>query len=194
MRRSDPDARGNTTDDEYIYMRNPSDRGLELTNDDSWWWLKRNSERVFNDAKTAQSRNTEVTLMWNRWRSTLFTWYPNVIAIGPAGSWPLWSVRTIIFYGLSVVLWLSYFYAFFRLRRSMRRCMIANPIVGRLLARNGGDLLSNPMFGQWPDPLRTSDSDDLEQELQQNLKPRRETQQAPRGFLVSDCLKQSGNR
>jgi hypothetical protein len=26
-------------------------------------------------------------------------------------------VRTVIFYGLSVVLWLSYFYAFFRLRR-----------------------------------------------------------------------------
>ena len=97
MRRSDPDARGNTTDFEYIYMRNRSDRGLELINDDSWWWLKRNSERVFNDAKTAQARNTEMTLMWNRWRSTLFTRYPNVIAIDPAGSWPLWSVRTIIF-------------------------------------------------------------------------------------------------
>ena len=65
VRRSDPDARGNTTDIEYIYMRNRSDRGLELVNDDSWWWLKRNSERVFNDAKTAQSRNTEMTLMWN---------------------------------------------------------------------------------------------------------------------------------
>src|SRR5262245_40022675 len=110
---------GNTTDFEYIYMRNRSDRGLELINDDSWWWLKRNRERVFNDAKTAQDRNTEVTLMWNRWRSTLFSWYPNVIAIGPAGSWPLWSARTIIFYGLSVVLWISYFYAFFRLRRSI---------------------------------------------------------------------------
>ena len=33
MRRSDPDARGNTTDIEYIYMRNRSDRGLELIND-----------------------------------------------------------------------------------------------------------------------------------------------------------------
>jgi hypothetical protein len=98
-------------------MRNRSDRGLELTNDDSWWWLKRNSERVFNDAKTAQDRNTEVTLMWNRWRSTLFSWYPNVIAIHPAGSWRSWSVRAILFYGLSVVLWLSYFYAFFRLSR-----------------------------------------------------------------------------
>jgi hypothetical protein len=118
VRRSDPDARGNTTDIEYIYMRNRSDRGMELTNDDSWWWLKRNSERVFNDAKTAQARNTEMTLMWYRWRSTLFSWYPNVIAIGPAGSWPFWSVRTIIFYGLSVVLWLGYFYAFFRLSRS----------------------------------------------------------------------------
>ena len=31
----------------------------------------------------------------------------------------VWSMRTIIFYGLSVVLWLSYFYAFFRLRRSI---------------------------------------------------------------------------
>jgi hypothetical protein len=47
----------------------------------------------------------------------LFSWYPNVIAIGPAGSWP-GSVRTLIFYGLSIVLWLSYFYAFFRLCRS----------------------------------------------------------------------------
>ena len=55
VRRSDPDARGNTTDIEYIYMRYPSDRGLELINDNSWWWLKRNSERVFNDAKTAIS-------------------------------------------------------------------------------------------------------------------------------------------
>ena len=88
VRRSDPDARGNTTDIEYIYMRKPSDRGLELINDDSWWWLKRNSGRVFNDAKTAQDRNTEMTLMWYRWRSTLFSLYPNVIAIGPAGSWP----------------------------------------------------------------------------------------------------------
>src|SRR5512146_634700 len=33
VRRSDPDAHGNTTDIEYIYMRNRSDRGLELTND-----------------------------------------------------------------------------------------------------------------------------------------------------------------
>jgi hypothetical protein len=98
--------------------RSGHSRGLELTNYDSWWWLKRNSERVFNEAMTAQSRNTEVTLMWNRWRSTLFSWYPDVIAIGTAGAWPLWSVRTIIFYGLSVVLWLSYFYTFFRLRRS----------------------------------------------------------------------------
>jgi hypothetical protein len=100
-------------------MRNRSDRGLELINDDSWWWLKRNSERVFNDAKTAQDRDTEMTVMWNRWRSTLFSWYPNVISIGAAGYWALWSARTIIFYGLSVGLWLGYFYAFFRLRRSI---------------------------------------------------------------------------
>jgi hypothetical protein len=53
-----------------------------------------------------------------------FSWYPNVIAIGPAGSWPLWSVRT---YGLSVVLWLSYFYAFLRLRRIECAGVIATP-------------------------------------------------------------------
>jgi hypothetical protein len=29
VRRSDPDTLGNTTDFEYIYMRNRSDRGLE---------------------------------------------------------------------------------------------------------------------------------------------------------------------
>jgi len=94
VRRSNPDARGNTSDIRYVYMRNRSDRGLELMNEDSWWWLKRNSERVFNDAKTAETRNSEMTVVWNRWRSTLFSFYPNVIAIGPAGSWPLWSVRS----------------------------------------------------------------------------------------------------
>ena len=49
--------------------------------------LKRNSERVFNDAKTAQSRQQHPHHHHggNRWRSTLFTWYPNAIAIGPAG-------------------------------------------------------------------------------------------------------------
>ena len=118
VRRSDPDARGNTTDVQYIYMRNLSGRGLELTNEDSWWWLKRNSDRVFNDAKAAETSQSEMTVMWNRWRSTLFSFYPNVLAIGSAGNWPFWSLRTIVFYGLSVLLWLGYFYAFFRLSRS----------------------------------------------------------------------------
>ena len=118
VRRSDPDARGNTSDVQYIYIRNRSDRGLELTNEDSWWWLKRNSERVFNDAKTAEMRQTEMTLIRNRWRSTLFSWYPNVIAIGQAGSWPFWSLRVIGFYGMSIALWIAYFYAFVWLNRS----------------------------------------------------------------------------
>ena len=117
VRRSDPDVRGNTSDIRYIYIRNRSDRGLELINEDSWWWLKRNSDRVFNDAKTAELRNTEVTLLWNRRRSTLFSFYPNVVAIGPAGLWPLWSVRTILFYGLSILLWLGYFNGFSKLLR-----------------------------------------------------------------------------
>lgn len=121
VRRSDPDARGDTRDVEYIYMRNQADRGLELMNEDSWWWLKRNSSRVFNDATTAQTRRTEVTVVWYRWRSTLFSWYPNAIAVGPPGSWPLWSVRVIVFYAFSLVLWLGYFYAFVRLHRATVR-------------------------------------------------------------------------
>jgi hypothetical protein len=121
VRRTDPDARGNTQDVEYIYMRNRADRGLELVNEDSWWWLKRNSERLFNDAKTAQNRNAEVTVMWNRWRSTLFSWYPNAIEIGPPGSWPLWSWRILIFYFITLLLWLVYFYAFVRLQQRSAR-------------------------------------------------------------------------
>ena len=127
VRRSNPDARGNVTDIRHFFIRKAgSDRGLELINQDSWWWLKWNSSRILNDAMVAQSGNSEVTLMWNGWRSMLFSWYPNVIAIGPAGSWP-GSVRTLIFYGLSVVLWLSYFYAFFRLGRSSARVRDRNP-------------------------------------------------------------------
>ena len=116
VRRSDPDARGNTRDVQYIYMRNRADRGVELENEDSWWWFKRNSERVFNDAKTAEDRKTEVTVMWNRWRSQLFSLHPNVIAFGGSGSWPLWSWRTWTFYGLSVPVWLIYFWVFAWLR------------------------------------------------------------------------------
>jgi hypothetical protein len=116
VRRTDPDARGNTQDVEYIYMRNRADAGVELVNDDSWWWLKRNSERIFNDAKTAQDRNSPVTVFWNRWRSTIFSWHPNAITIGAPGSWPFWYWRTLIFYGGSVVLWIAYFIAFSWLR------------------------------------------------------------------------------
>ena len=111
VRRSKPDARGNVTDIRYMFIRKRgSDRGQELINQDSWWWLKWNSSRILNDAMVAQSSNSEVTLMSTGWRSMLFNWYPNVIAIGSAGSWP-GSVRTLIFYGLSIVLWLSYFFA-----------------------------------------------------------------------------------
>lgn len=108
VRRSDTDAHGNTRDVQYIYMRNRADAGVEVENEDSWWWFKRNSERVFNDAKTAQDRKTEVTVMWTRWRAQIFSWHPNALAIGPAGPWPWWSWRTLGFYGLSIVVWLVY--------------------------------------------------------------------------------------
>ena len=117
VRRTDPDAAGITRDVQYVYMRNQADAGVELENEDSWWWFKRNSERVFNDAQTAESRNTQVTVLWNRWRSQLFSWHPNIIAIDEAGAWPLWSWRTLLFYALSIFLWIGYFLGFSWLRR-----------------------------------------------------------------------------
>ena len=120
VRRSDDDAQGRSRDIQYIYMRNRADAGVELENEDSWWWFKRNSERVFNDAKTATDRKTEMTVMWNRWRSQLLSLHPNVIAIGPAGKWPLWSWRIWGFYGTSLVLWFGYFFAFTWLHRRTR--------------------------------------------------------------------------
>ena len=117
VRRSDADSAGNTRDVQYVYMRNRADAGVELVNEDSWWWFKRNSERVFNDAKTAEVRNTEVTVMWNRWRSQIFSFHPNVIAFGKAGAWPFWSWRIWTFYALSAVVWFAYFSAIIWLYR-----------------------------------------------------------------------------
>src|SRR3546814_16417443 len=89
---------------------------------DLWWWFKRNSERVFNDAKTAADRKTEVTVIWNRWRSQLFSWHPNIIDFGPAGLWPLWQLRVLTFYVFTAVGWIGYFWAlFWILRRSEER-------------------------------------------------------------------------
>lgn len=121
VRRSAPNTQGITRDLQYIYMRNQADAGVELQNEDTWWWFKRNSSRIFNDAKTAADRKTEVTVMWNRWRSQLLSLHPNVIAIGPAGSWPLWSWRTLTFYGLSGIIWIGYFWGFVWLHRRTNR-------------------------------------------------------------------------
>jgi len=47
VRRSNPDARGNVTDVRYFFIRKRgSDRGQELINQDSWWWLKFNTVRA----------------------------------------------------------------------------------------------------------------------------------------------------
>src|SRR5262249_21100199 len=84
---------GNVTDIRYMFIRKTgSDRGQELINQDSWWWLKWNSSRILNEAMEAHSSNPEVTLMWTGWRAMLFNWYPNMLAIGPAGSWPAAAV------------------------------------------------------------------------------------------------------
>jgi DNA helicase-2/ATP-dependent DNA helicase PcrA len=81
-------------------------------------WAENPADRVTGFRVVQLLEGVGPATAWNRWRSTLFSWYPNVIAIRPAGSWAFWSLRAIIFYGLSVALWLGYFFAFFRLRRS----------------------------------------------------------------------------
>ena len=118
VRRSDPDAHGNTTDIEYIYMRTRSDRGFELVNEDSLVVveaqqrarLQRRQDRAVsqhrNDSHVESVALHAFQLVSQRDRHR------------PIRLRPWWSLRTITFYGLSVVLWLSYFYAFFRLRRS----------------------------------------------------------------------------
>ena len=118
VRRTDAaNAASPTRDVQYIYLRNQADAGLELENEDSWWWLKRNSERVFNDAKTAADRGTEVTVLWNRWRSQIFSWHPNVLDFGAAGAWPFWQLRVLLFYAATLAAWIAYFWAFVWLHR-----------------------------------------------------------------------------
>ncbi|MGF1591763.1 MAG: hypothetical protein ACFCUW_00710, partial [Kiloniellaceae bacterium] len=68
-------------------------------------------------AQTAAGRNTEVTVVWNRWRSQLFSWHPNIIDFGPAGLWPLWQLRVLIFYAFTLAGWAAYFWAFLWLHR-----------------------------------------------------------------------------
>ena len=65
----------------------------------------------------AEAIATSKTVVWNGWRSTLFSYYPNVIAMGDAGSWPLWSLRVVLFYLLSAVVWLVYFCVFIKIGR-----------------------------------------------------------------------------
>jgi hypothetical protein len=122
VRRTDAaDASSPTRDVQYVYMRNQADAGLELENEDSWWWLKRNSERVFNDAKTAGDRKTEVTVVWNRWRSQIFSWHPNILDFGDAGYWPFWQLRVLLFYAATFAAWIAYFWAFLWLHRRTDR-------------------------------------------------------------------------
>ena len=82
---------------------------------------------MFNNAKTAADRKTEVTVVWNRWRSQLFSWHPNIIDFGPAGAWPLWQLRVLGFYGLTGALWLGYFYGFIRLHWRLDRDEASEP-------------------------------------------------------------------
>ena len=73
VRRSDPDAAGDTTDIEYIYMRDRSDRGLELINEDPGGREAHQRARLQRRQDRA-ARNTEMTSCGMA--STLFSGNP----------------------------------------------------------------------------------------------------------------------
>ena len=118
VRRSDPDARVNTTDIEYIYMRNRSDRGLELT------------ERRFLVVVEAQQRarlqrRQDRAVSQHGSDPHVESVALHALQLVPQRDRhrPRRLLAVVVgtnhhLHGLSVVLWLSYFYGFFRLRRS----------------------------------------------------------------------------
>ena len=127
VRRSDPDARGNTTDIEYIYMRNRSDRGLELINEEFLVVVETQQRARFqrrqaravsqhrNDPHVEQVAFHALHLVPQRDRHRPRRLLAVVVDADHPLLWPLSR------------LWLSYFYGFFRLHRSRAPLGDRNP-------------------------------------------------------------------
>ena len=112
-------------------------QGARADQRNSWWWLKRNSERVFNDAKTAQSRNTEITLRRTSGVPRSLTWYPNVITSAPPAPGVVVDANHYVLWPLSRSL-AQLFLRFFRLHRSSAPLRDRNPDLGAGFSKGSG--------------------------------------------------------
>jgi hypothetical protein len=104
VKRVDHDSNDRTPsrDVRYIYANDGRDR--QFRNEDSWLWLKVNSDSTFGRAKRLEDTKDRAWIVYYGWRSNLFSWHPNVLSL--TERFPFVStVRMIIFYGLSLVLW-----------------------------------------------------------------------------------------
>jgi hypothetical protein len=50
-------------------------------------------------------------------RSQIFSWHPNILDFGDAGTWPFWQLRILLFYAATLAAWIAYFWAFMWLHR-----------------------------------------------------------------------------
>jgi hypothetical protein len=98
----DRDASTPSRDVRYIYANDGRDR--QFRNEDSWLWLKVNSDSTFGRAKRLEDGDEKAWIVYYGLRSNLLSWHPNVLSL--TERFPFVStVRMTIFYGLSVVFW-----------------------------------------------------------------------------------------
>lgn len=111
----DGDAGTPNHDVRYIYANDGGDR--QFRNEDAWPWFKLNSDTTFGRAKRLENSEGKAWIVYYGWRSDLFSWHPNVLSV--TEQFPVIStIRMIIFYGLSVVLWGAIAWLAIRLKRS----------------------------------------------------------------------------
>ena len=94
VRRIDEDGLGPlpSVDVQFIYT---ADQAFQ--NMDSWWWLKKNSDNLYRDAKTIEGTDQPMWIVYNGARSTPLSWWGNIIGMGT--SFPMFTaVRMFVFY------------------------------------------------------------------------------------------------
>lgn len=89
--RVDVDGAG-SHDVRYIYTAE-----TEFRNEDTWWWLKRDTGPLTNTANQMRAAGESGLFMSYGLRFPLFSMYPNVVAINPVGySWIFFSIYTVL--------------------------------------------------------------------------------------------------
>ena len=104
-----------TRDVRYIYANDGHDR--QFRNEDSWPWVKFNTDSTFGRAKRLEDSEAKAWIVYYGLRSNFLSWHPNVLSV--TERFPVIStVRMVIFYGLSVVFWGAIGWLAFRLGRN----------------------------------------------------------------------------